>query len=491
MRVIKLNSIEWRVDENKSLGSGGFGQVFHGAGQDGTSVAIKRLNVTAPQVAHRELQVAVRLMERGLVHVLPFLDAGQDANSDEYFMVMPLAERDLQSEIDEKGASSEIHALAIMVEILDGLVEVDELVHRDLKPRNVLLHDGAWKIADFGLARFIEDSTSSNTVMHGMSAPYAAPEQWNLQRSSHATDIYALGCIGYALVTGRPPFEGPSKAEYKHQHLHEAPQKVQEISPGFRSLLSMMLRKSQDSRPDLVRVRSRLLELRSESTQTSQEGILALSLAGALYAERTAKEEAITQLQTTELNNRRDVAEQAFHILGDIFDQIIQRIGNSAPTAIIQSDRGFGGKAILGLAEISWGSWHQGRFIDEDAFRTSHWNVYAGAYIKVVQSSPRLLVGYGSSIWYAKMNEHASCRWYEVSYMTHPLMRDRKEYEPYELMNVEEANRATSPGMDVCQKAFGPVEIDDEDMNSFIDRWLSRFAAASEGRLQRPGKLPL
>jgi serine/threonine-protein kinase len=69
----------------------------------------------------------------------------------------------------------------------------------------------------------IEDATSLNTVKDFLSAPYASPEQWRGERVTKASDIYAFGCLIYALRTGRPPFSGPEQADYARQHLMETP----------------------------------------------------------------------------------------------------------------------------------------------------------------------------------------------------------------------------------------------------------------------------
>jgi len=494
MRKIKLPQGEWLLDEAKPLGSpGGFGAVFEGSGVDGERVAIKRLNLTAPQVAYRELHVAGELLKRDLVHVLPFLDAGQDADSDQYFTVMPVAERDLQKEIDSRNAIPQAEALTILLSIVDGLLEVYDLVHRDLKPRNILLHDGRWKIADFGLARFLEESTSLNTVMEGMTAPYAAPEQWNRERASHATDVYALGCIAYALLTGKPPFQGPSRAEYKSQHLQASPPVLQNITPLFRSLLATMLRKQPQSRPELRRVREQLQKVaEAPKTGNMTAGVAALARAGAAHAEQTAAEEAATRLKTTVLNTRRQVSDEGFRILKDIFNEMVQRIHDTAPTASVQVDWSHGSFVVMGTARLSWDTWEAGAVIRENEFPHSKWDVYAGAFIRVLQKVSHYTVGFGSSLWYIKWNEHTACRWYEVSYMTSPYCDHKVPYEPFELRETKDADLATSTSMThVYQRAFGPKSIDDEDMEDFLDRWLTRFAEASQGRLQRPGKLPL
>jgi len=110
------------------------------------------------------------------------------------------AEKSLEDEVQDQGNLPENKVVEILIQIVTGLDEVRDIIHRDLKPDNVLLHKNKWKIADFGIARFVEESTSLNTLKGYLTPPYAAPEQWKMERATHATDVYALGCIGYKLL---------------------------------------------------------------------------------------------------------------------------------------------------------------------------------------------------------------------------------------------------------------------------------------------------
>ncbi len=165
VQTIRLPSGEWEYDDAVPLGkAGGFGEVFRGRGKDGV-VAVKRLNINAVQAAHRELNIGQQLMQRELSHVVPILDAGQDADSDRYFLVMPVCDCSLQDKIDEAGDGLDISVVKnVVTAIISGLQEVGDITHRDLKTANILLHEGNWKIADFGIAKFVVDSTSLETL---------------------------------------------------------------------------------------------------------------------------------------------------------------------------------------------------------------------------------------------------------------------------------------------------------------------------------------
>ena len=226
----------WRYDAGRPIGEpGGFGTVYEGSSTEGAKLAVKKLRITADEAYHRELDVARDLIGRDFEHVLPILDAGQDADSHHYYIVMPRADRDLQNEIDTSSGLDASAGAEILLQIVAGLQELPHLIHRDLKPGNILLHEGKWKVADFGLARFVERATSLRTVMRHLTPEYAAPEQWREEATSVATDVYALGCIGCALLTGLPPFAGPNREDYRDQHLHVAPPDLSSVDSRLAS----------------------------------------------------------------------------------------------------------------------------------------------------------------------------------------------------------------------------------------------------------------
>ena len=487
MPKIKLPCGEWYYDANKSLGpEGGFGQVFAGTDEGHRALAVKRIKLKAEEAAHRELRIADELAGTQFSHVIPIFDSGQDAESGSYFVVMSRAEKSLQDELNAGHTFSNSDAARIMLQIALGLSEVSQIVHRDLKPGNVLYHDGKWKVADFGIARFVEESTSLRTLKDFLSPQYAAPEQWRFEHATHATDVYALGCIGYALITGHPPFAGPMGEDFKKQHLSSEPPKLTAIDPQLRSLLSMMLRKPPESRPPLGRVKHLLDKISDKRDGDSrQKGLDALARVGADIAEQAAEEEAKCLADRTRQENRNRVAPEATKILLSVTENLFQRIVDAAPTAKIIKDTDLWslelGQAML-IVALPTGS----RALQEGAFQLSGWDVITGGLISVKQHQPEYT--WSASLWYTNLGSGDTYRWYEVSYFA-PLSRSGSNV-PFALREIDEADEGIASG-GKYRIASGPYPIDDENVDEFYDRWAEIFAKACQGQLEHPRYLPL
>jgi len=329
--TIKLPTGTYEYDTTKPLGRrGGFGQVYLGRASDGSEVAVKKLHITAADVAHRELRIAEEFKARSYQYIIPFIDAGEDADTGDYFVVMNKAEMSLQGTVDSNGVLSATDAAAVLLQISKGLLEVGELVHRDLKPDNILLHEGKWKIADFGIARFFEEATASNTLKDCLSPFYAAPEQWRFERATHATDIYALGCIGFFLLNGTPPFTRTPEV----QHQNEAVPAFSCADSRLHTLLNMMLRKLPETRPALSRIHDLLTNISEERQQAGASDSLAmLASAGAKVAEKEQRLQAEQTAKEQACKARMKLTAQAFEILFENIERLWGKIHAQAPNA--------------------------------------------------------------------------------------------------------------------------------------------------------------
>ena len=434
MKVIKLLSGVFEYDPFQPLGRvGGFGQVFAGRTKSGTEVAIKKLNVSAV-FAHRELRIADELKGLTLEHVLPVIDAGEDADSGDYFVVMPRADRTLQDKVDREGVFDAALTSSVLLQIAKGLVEVGILVHRDLKPENVLWHDNAWKVADFGIARFFEEATDSNTLKNCLSPFYAAPEQWRFERATHATDIYALGCIGFYLLTGKPPFIVQPEIE----HQKEALPAFDCTDDRLKALINNMVRKVPATRPAVSRVVNVLNEIASKPKAVALGYLSMLEAAGAQVAEKEQQAQAKLSSERSEEEARKSLAEAAFDILSDNAERLWGKVSSHAPNAHRDARRGDIFACCLGIGSLVINT-TKSNYHPAGVFKESGWDVVCSSQVLVTQERPPYV--WSASLWYAKLRGQSDYRWYEVSYWT---FGESPEYEPYACSDFRDADYAAS-----------------------------------------------
>jgi serine/threonine protein kinase len=487
---IRLPGGEWFFDDAQRLGSpGGFGEVFSGDDGKGNTVAIKRLKVTAAQAAHRELTIAQELAGKTFQHVLAPLDSGQDANTGGYFLVMPRADGSLADEIVKRGIISEKESLDILIQIASGLQEIGQLVHRDLKPANILLHMGSWKIADFGIARFVEESTSANTVKGFLSPQFAAPEQWNGEHATGATDVYALCCIAYALLTGEPPFPGPAAPDYRQQHLTAIPSTIAAADPRFRSILAAGLRKPQAGRPSISRVQAVMRDVVANPPKASVP-IAALHEINAVQAENRSKQAARAESERAASKARAEVVDAGEKVLKGIFARIEEIAReNLSEARVSRSDY------VLGLDISIGGATLQAQYNGEvlAMFPLSKWEPFAIGRIGVTQTGKHPTGQHewqhAATLWYMRLTAKAEVRWYEASYK-HNALAGGPMVGPFAIQDVSDeiyrrADEAAAPMMSRIElESRTPIAIDDENTEQFVERWLGRLAQAFHGSLR-------
>lgn len=486
MPTIHLSRSEWHFDDGDHLGPpGGFGEVFRGAGSDGTPAAIKRLNLTAGQAAHREMTIGASLAERTLQHVVPVLDFGQDAESDRYFLAMPICDGSLQEVLRSAPLDFE-HGRGIILDILAGLEEVGDLVHRDLKPGNVLAHEGRWKIADFGIAKFVEDSTSLETLRNSLTPWYGAPEQWLGERPTKATDIYALGCIIHSILNGQPPFTG-SGDDVREGHLHRPPPSLN-APPAVAAVVSQMLRKAPEGRPSMQRVRAVLTAAQAEAPAGPRAALAAV--ARQIATERAAAEAAVAELRSRE-SRWQALAQEALDEYGAIRARLFAEVDAVSADVNLSRQGLQWGAATLAFQDptiVPYRLSAGGRQGNQQQWERPRWDVAAWA---VTSLECRLGTGgrsyrYGSTLFFGCPTDTEEYRWHEVSFWTFGDTNG-----PHGLdMSGHDAVTALSPTMGVANVAFGPESIDAEDEERFQNRWLSLVARAAAGNLHRPNQMP-
>ena len=166
----------------------------------------------------REARTVARLVHPGLVQIF---DQGVDGTTT--YLAMEYVEgTTLRQLLIDHGALPLGESLNVVERLLEALATAHHagLVHRDVKPENVLLGtDGRIKLADFGLARAVTEMTSGSSVVMGTAA-YLAPELISVGTADARTDVYAIGVLLYEVLTGCQPFFGPSPVQVAFMHVH-------------------------------------------------------------------------------------------------------------------------------------------------------------------------------------------------------------------------------------------------------------------------------
>jgi serine/threonine-protein kinase len=403
---------------------------------------------------------------------------------------MAKAEVSLQTHLADGRSFSEEEVIDVLLQASEGIAELDGFVHRDIKPGNLLFHERSWKIADFGIAMFVEESTSIETLKDCLSPQYAAPEQWEYQRACVATDLYALGCIGYRLLAGTLPFTGPTIQDFREQHLHATPAPLPDtVSPRLRTLVGMLLRKAPQSRPSLTRVLEVLSHMKSAPPEKPSNVI---SQVAARLEEARAEEESAEAVRRAAENQREKLAKAGRIALGEIVDRLRGRILREALSATGENSYIKLGKALISLPIPM--NFRYLSIIPQDCFPQSKIDVVLAKTFEIHQREPKYI--WSSSLLFCRFPNSEDYRWFEVSFMA---TFDGTEVAPFSLLEVtgdtryqfQHADLALSPIMHRYQAAFGPTPIDDEDEDHFIERWMTLFGRAAEGRLKHPSRLPL
>ncbi len=256
----------------RELGVGGMSRVFLGRDEVlDRPVAVKVLHPDLDDEEtgarfRREGRTAAKLSHPNIVQVY---DAGEDmmeGREVSYIVMEYVSGGDLKALMDRRGALPETMLVRLGADIAAALAHAHErgVIHRDVKPQNVLLDErGNPKLADFGIARALDTTHESRVGSYLGTAAYSSPEQLRGEKVTPKADVYGLGTTLYHAVVGEPPFTG-APIEVANQQILKKPAPPRErgarIGAGLERLILGCLEKHPDERPDTGRVYDKLVE---------------------------------------------------------------------------------------------------------------------------------------------------------------------------------------------------------------------------------------
>lgn len=221
----------------RPIGSGAFGIVYEVRDAHGNSFALKTmttawLDAEALNALVNEGQLATEIEHENVLNVLYFHDGKQYPRLPPY-MLMEYADggtlRDLLNERQAKGQHfSRDELRAILLQLARGMKAVNaKLVHRDIKPDNVLIKNDVLKISDFGLSKVVGAATRSHTFKGIQQIKYCAPEAWRLDENTPAMDMYSMGLVFYEIATLQYPYQVNATGDlidaWRKAHLTQLP----------------------------------------------------------------------------------------------------------------------------------------------------------------------------------------------------------------------------------------------------------------------------
>ena len=245
-----------RYEILEKIGAGGMSDVYKAKDQVlGRFVAVK---VLKPEFAedvnfvtkfHTEAQSAAGLQHPNIVNIY---DVGSEEHM--HYIVMEYVEGiTLKTYIEKKGQLNYKEAISIAIQVARGIEAAhnNNIVHRDIKPQNIMIsNEGKVKVTDFGIARAATSNTIHSDVMG--SVHYTSPEQARNGFVDGKSDIYSLGIVMYEMVTGRVPFDGDTTVAIAIQHLQEEMVAPSVYAPDLPISLEKIIlkctQKSQDRR---------------------------------------------------------------------------------------------------------------------------------------------------------------------------------------------------------------------------------------------------
>ena len=327
---------------------------------------------------------------------------------------------------------------------------------------------GTWHIADFGNCRFEDAETSTNTMAEFKTPAYAAPEQWKREATSIKTDVYALGCILFELLTKRPPFEG---RQVRELHLTEKPPLVDDVSPETNRTIAAMLMKTPDRRPSPE-------EIFANNNGNEEADVFSKLRATASKLQQEKEESEIAEKATEDVAAQKtaQVNDATTWLCDDLISPFLSQLGTALSGVGKRSDWGI---EVPSKAKLIFNP----PFEVSSSFQSGGWDVIAESSIEIVRLDNNY--SWGHSLFYGKRaHSNDPYAWHEIGFRQSGSMDASSNRDMFHLyQNAGMASVALGGTIARRGVGFGPFNVE-KDLDQFFERWGNLLSRAIEGKLK-------
>lgn len=433
--------------------------------------------------ATREMLIGESLGATSYPNVVPILDSGE--HEDFWVLVMPRAEMSLAERLARPEPVELRECVQILTDVAQALASIEnKVVHRDLKPGNVLLLNGTWCLADFGIARYKDAKTATDTRKGNLSMPYAAPEQWMMEHADSAADVYAFGIMAYEMVAGHLPFSGPLQGDYRRQHLQVTPARITGGTTRLRNIIVECLNKAPEARPRPANILSRL---EKAGLEPALGGTRRLAKFDTEVLSRRAQAQAERRAMDDVEAKRTRLFASAGVMFESISQPLLEEIEDNAMSAKFVTPTP---PNMIFSAELEGARFGVSRPVLEPNWE-GPFDVISSAVISLNRERPsrRGWIGRSHSLWFCDAHKVGEYGWYEMAFMSTGSADAHTGLQPFS-RKPREAFDYFASVYGVGQLAWPVTEIDRDDPSEFMDRWLGWFVDAAEKTLDAPSTMP-
>lgn len=470
--TVDLDNGTWVLAEE--LGHGGFGEVYRGhQGMEEAAIKFIPKNKGVPRERLLEIPKNAR-------NVIPITGVGENEN--DWVIAMPVADESLEHLLAASGGKlAEELALTVLTDVSEALLSLaGKIVHRDIKPGNILLLDGKWCLTDFGIARYAEAATGTLTYKGYGSPRYIAPELWRGQSANGQSDIYALGVVAYEILTGTVPFEGTDE-QIREGHLDDIPSPT-----GAPARLDWLVLDSLSKAPGLrPTVEQFKAKLRQRAAVFNSKAAMAMGRVNQDLRKSEDQAEQKSRQADAEAELRRQQVNHATILLSRMREEVLSTLQRFADRVRLKPREDGGGTLSFGNATLTISRIIPNMSGYLMAEEDDPFEVLATAHIILWQESR--FGGYpgrAHALWYADAKEEGNFQWYETAFIQQGGMHPKERPIPFAADFESQEATAALRGEGSFLVAWPFTPLDTDDLEEFIERWGVWFAKASRSELE-------